>query len=201
MILKRIASENGSSAIEFAFCVFVFVAMCAFLTDMNFSLIKKGGMERISNSLMMVLRDKTSFYNKSTVVITEADLNNLSDIANLLMKKSDGTIEPYQLGIRMIYFKPESTQSDKIIDEYNFRTKAISGCDIEKNSTSQDKLSALSVWGKAANSGMGKTWQPVYEITLCVPGIVSHFRSFLGYFDKKLGSLYIKNAAIPREQF
>ncbi|SUX66383.1 Uncharacterised protein [Citrobacter amalonaticus] len=41
-------------------------------------------------------------------------------------------------------------------------------------------------------------WFPVYEVILCVPGAESYFNRALGIFNKDLGSLYIRNVALPR---
>lgn len=200
MFFKQIKSEKGTAAIEFAFYMFIFVLMCAFLTDITSSLIKKSEIERVNNSLMMILRDRTSFYADSNI-ITKLDLDNLSGVAELLLKNEDGSVEPYQLGVREVYFKPKSTQVNKIPSEYNFVSGKINGCDIENNTTPQEKLSALSVWGPKINTDKDEEpfWYSVYEITLCVPGVVSNFRKALGYVNKNLGSIYVKHAGIPRE--
>jgi hypothetical protein len=59
----------------------------------------------------------------------------------------------------------------------------------------------MSAWGLRPNATQGESefWYSVYEITLCVPGTVSHFNKALGAINPKLNSLYIRNASLPRK--
>lgn len=193
-------SEDGSSAIEFAFYIFTFVLMCGFLVDISFAVIIKGQAERINNSLISVLRERDNFFNGNESIY-KTDLDNLKSIADVLLVRENNQVMPYQLGIRMISFSTNSTDRKKIVNQdINFETAKIAGCDIKAGRTTQSRLSSLSSWGipPSATRNTTASWYPVYEVTLCIPGAVSYFQQAMGKFDQNLGNLSIHNAAIPR---
>ncbi|VUS64777.1 tight adherence pilus pseudopilin TadF [Klebsiella spallanzanii] len=200
MMWKQSRSEEGSSAIEFALYMFIFVLMCGFLMDMSFAIIKKSQTERVNNSLMMIFRERIAFYN-SVETITQADLTHLKNISDTLLRKEDGSLDGYQLAIRMISFSPRSTKTTQFPVEIFYASPVVSGCDIINNKSRQNRLIAMSAWGLRPNATKDETefWYPVYEITLCVPGAVSYFNRALGVFNSKLDSLYIRNVALPRK--
>ena len=199
MITKFVKSNNGSAAVEFAFYIFVFVLMCGFMVDMSSSLVKTSQVERVNNSLIAVLRERTNFFNGRTD-ITRDDLAQLKDIADILLATNDGTTAPYQLGIQMVSFSSRSTQRNRIPTGTHVATDPVTGCDLDNEFTSVADLSALSVWGipPASTAGTPASWYPVYEVTLCVPGAVSWFNQAVGKFNRNLSSISIRNATIPR---
>ncbi|HEB4873303.1 TPA: hypothetical protein R0C45_005119 [Kluyvera ascorbata F0526] len=199
MIIKFVKSNNGAAAIEFAFYIFVFVLMCGFMVDMSFSLIKKSQVERVNNSLIAVLRERANFFNGRTD-LTKDDLNQLESIADILLANDDGTVAPYQLGLKMVSFSSSSTQKKPIPIETHVVTQPVSRCDLNSEFTSTAELSALSAWGipPASTANTPASWYPVYEVTLCVPGTVSWFYQAMGTFNRNLSSIYIRNATIPR---
>ncbi|MBA7848240.1 hypothetical protein HV205_27925 [Klebsiella sp. RHBSTW-00465] len=200
MLWKNNRSEDGSSAIEFALYMFIFVLMCGFLMDMSFAIINKSHAERVNNSLMMIFRERIAFYN-STETITQADLIHLKSISDALLKKEDDSIDDYQLAIRMISFSSRSTQNRQIPSELFYASPAVNGCDSARNRSDQNRLAAMSAWGlrPSATKDEAVFWYPVYEITLCIPGSVSYFNRALGVFNRNLSSLYIRNASLPRK--
>lgn len=200
----NIKSEKGSAVVEFAFYIFIFMLMCGILMDMTFSLIKKSQIERVNNSLISVLRERNAFYEGRTVPDI-VDFTQIQNIANNLLTNSDGKIEPYQLELRIAtpvdvdgQEKPDASQRpDFSVTE--FTTQNISGCDINSNLSTIGQLRTLSVFGQPPSSvDPNGIWYPVYELTICVPGAVSHFHKMLGLINKKMGSLYITNVALPR---
>ncbi|WP_185064398.1 tight adherence pilus pseudopilin TadF [Kluyvera ascorbata] len=199
MIIKFVKSNNGAAAIEFAFYIFVFVLMCGFMVDMSFSLIKKSQVERVNNSLIAVLRERVNFFNGRTD-LTQDDLSQLKSIADILLVNDDGTVAPYQLGLKMVSFSSRSTQQNPIPIETHIVTQSISRCDLNSEFTSTADLSTLSAWGipPASTANTPASWYPVYEVTLCVPGAASWFFQAMGTFNRNLGSIYVRNATIPR---
>lgn len=203
-------SENGSVVVEFAFYLFIFMLMCGILMDMTFSLIKKSEIERVNNSLMSVIRERNAFY-EGKPYPSQQEFDQLKSIADNLLRKSDGTIEPYQLELMVaIPFssivdvdgqkKPDSSHRPSF-GEDDFITKDIEGCNISKHRTvpATEELGELSVFGQPPGSAdPNGIWYPVYELTICVPGAVSHFNQMLGLINKKMGSLYIRNVSLPR---
>lgn len=201
MFLDKLKDENGSSSIEFAGYFFIFVLMSWFMIDMSSSVVKKGQLERVSNSLMSILRERNAFYN-GRIDINNGDLTQLDSIANVLLRKNDGTIEPHRLTIRVITFSPNSTPINPIpVSNVPLSTNAIAGCN-NSPQTPMAQLRGLSSWGlpPVTNTQTGATpfWYPVYEITLCVPGAVSFFQQFIGSANQNMASINIRNAAIPR---
>lgn len=202
MFLGKFKDESGTSAIEFACYIFIFTLMCGLMIDISSSVIKKGQLERVNNSLMAILRERNDFYN-GRINFSKEDVEQLDNIANVLLADSDGTVEPHQLTIRMIEFSPDSTSDNKIRGlERTFSTIVVAGCDYQTGTkTSIDTLSNLSAWGVPPTAKQNATnpfWYPVYEITLCVPGAVSYFHQMIGGFKKNMSSLNIRNVAIPR---
>jgi len=203
MFLGKLKNENGSSSIEFAGYFFIFVLMSWFMIDMSSSVVRKGQLERVSNSLISILHERNAFYN-GRMNITNADLTQLNGIANVLSINSDGTIQPHQLTIRAITFAPQPTQFPQPPGAViTLSTTAIAGCNFSTDPTTPiAQLSALSSWGlpPAADIRTGATpfWHPVYEITLCVTGAVSFFQQLIGGASQNMASLNVKNVAIPR---
>jgi len=203
MFLGKLKDENGSSSIEFAGYFFIFVLMSWFMIDMSASVVRKGQLERVSNSLMAILRERNVFYN-GRINITNADLTQLDGIANVLLSNSGGTIEPHQLTIRAVTFAPQSTKFPQPQGTViTLSTNAVAGCDFRTDpATPIAQLSALSSWGlppvTTIRTGANAFWYPVYEITLCVPGARSFFQQFIGGANQNMANLTIRNAAIPR---
>nr|WP_318384064.1 tight adherence pilus pseudopilin TadF [uncultured Enterobacter sp.] len=191
-------NEKGSSSIEFAGYLLIFSLLCAFLVDMSFSLIEKSRVERVNNSLTQILRERNAFY-KGEVMLSRPDLVQLNDIAKTMLNANDNEVS-FQLAIRSITFSPSSTKDNmKVEDDTSFETAALSGCSLAKQKTSVKNLEKMAVWGIIpASTDDVAQWFPLYEISLCVPGKVSYFKQVLGLFDEKLGSLYIRNATVPR---
>lgn len=192
-------SEKGTSAIEFAIYIFIFTIMCGFIMDMSFSIAKKNNLERLNNSLFSILRERKTFFG-GTTNLSQNDLTTLKSVADRLLMKRDGTIEAYQLNIRQITFNANSTQVLQNTTVSNFKTNDITGCSINNNLLPVDRLSALSVWGLPPTtlSTAIPSWSPVYEVTLCIPGAISYFHRAMGVFNNRLGSLYIRDAGLPR---
>lgn len=199
MIIKFVRSNNGAAAIEFAFYIFVFVLMCGFMVDMSFSLIKKSQAERVNNSLIAIVRERANFYNEREN-IDKNDLSQLKSIADILLASDDGTVASYQLGIQMVSFSAASTKNRPFPTGAHMVTAHVAGCDLDSEFTPVVELIALSAWGlpPAATANTAESWYPVYEVTLCVPGAVSWFNQAMGMFNRKLGSIIIRNATIPR---
>lgn len=196
----NIKSEKGSAVVEFAFYIFVFMLMCGILMDMTFSLIKKSEIERVNNSLMSVLRERNAFYDGRSIP-SDMDFWQIKDVADTLLTKN-GTIEPYQLQLRIatpMMDKDTTASKRPTFSSSVFDSQNITGCEFGGNSPSIEQLGKLSVFGHPPSSAdPNGIWYPVYELTICVPGAVSHFQQMLGLVNKKLGSLYIRNVAIPR---
>lgn len=199
MALASVRSESGASTIEFAFYVIIFVAMCGFLMDMCFSVIEKSHAERVNSSLISILRERNVFY-KGDVNLSTADLDQLKKIADQLLSDDQGNVQPYQLGIRMVSFTKDSTETSRTPLDSKYISKEVNGCNIAAHLTSVDNLSKLSPWGIPATARKDTlpSLYPVYEVTLCIPGYASFFHQAMGVFNEKLSSLYIRNAAIPR---
>ncbi|WP_318371037.1 tight adherence pilus pseudopilin TadF [Enterobacter sp.] len=202
MFLGKLKDENGSSSIEFAGYFFIFVLMSWFMIDMSSSVVRKGQLERVSNSLISILRERNVFYS-GRINITNADLIQLNGIANVLLTNSDGTIQPHQLTIRAVTFAPQPIQFPQPPGTViTLSTDAIAGCNFRTDPTTPiAQLSALSSWGlpPVTTTRTGAAfWYPVYEITLCVAGAKSFFQQFIGGANQNMANLTIRNAAIPR---
>ncbi|EMF0717564.1 hypothetical protein V2E67_001728 [Citrobacter freundii] len=199
----KIRSEQGSVVVEFAFYVFIFMLMCGILMDMTFSLSKKSELDRVNNSLISVLRERNALYD-GRIIPTQQDFEDINKLAKKLLTGNNGTVLPYQLELRVIEQIDIAGIVDKDKEHFfymtSFVSSKISGCDIPQNLPPQRQLEGLSVWGiPPSKSFTGEAmWYPVYELTLCVPGAVSYFHQMLGVINGKLGSLYIRNVALPR---
>ncbi|MBJ3589779.1 hypothetical protein JGC56_01165 [Salmonella enterica subsp. enterica serovar Saintpaul] len=198
MSIKNFRSEKGSAVVEFAFYIFIFTLICGVLMDMTFSLIKKSELERVNNSLMSVLRERNAFYD-GRAIPSALDFNQIKEVANTLLGTTD---KSYQLELRIALPASGPVPDPDVrpsFAEAVFNTQKINGCEIDENVSNITQLGSLSVFGQPPGSAdPNGIWYPVYELTICMPGAVSYFNQFMGVFNKKLASLYIKNVAIPR---
>ncbi|ELO0859288.1 TPA: tight adherence pilus pseudopilin TadF [Citrobacter amalonaticus] len=221
---KRLHSEKGTSSIEFAFYLLIFALMCGFLIDMSFSLITKSHMERVNYSLTMIFRERNGLFGGGNASdISKSDFDTLKATLDEMLRHNDGSVEPYQLGIQILQPiaqqcsiqssiqssplnncpSPHPVKPDGPLSRYtsaSFNTMFIEGCDVRRKYSRREDLAKLSVWGHRPDRSpdADQDWFPVYEVILCVPGAESYFNRALGIFNKDLGSLYIRNVALPR---
>lgn len=182
--------ERGAIAVEASLYFMVFFLLCALLVDFSAVFLNKSYMERVTNSLASVVRERSLFYSQREA-LSQQDADQLYDLAGVLLEDSRLANKPYQLTIRAVFFKPAGTPTEKVILNTQSFSRGKVSCS-GTPSVSGPQITALSPWDAKGR------WLPVYQVTLCVPGGESLFKRVLNNVGVKIGDISISNVVIPR---
>ncbi|MCW2488710.1 hypothetical protein J5069_22680 [Candidatus Symbiopectobacterium sp. NZEC127] len=199
-LLFGIESEKGSVVIEFIFYFFSIMLLCFLLIDYSRYFLNKGYMERVSQSLASVLRERTALY-QGKEVLTQDDVDQLDMLAAMLLAETH-IGKKYNLYVDAIYFddaaksekklkgSPIAFTVDNVKDDYCPKS------DFAKDFTKRIPLSPFSHADTA--SVQGGRWLPVYQVTLCTQGQYSLLIRMLNAIGLSIGNISVSNAVIPR---
>ncbi|MDF7680870.1 tight adherence pilus pseudopilin TadF [Enterobacteriaceae bacterium ESL0689] len=181
-------AQRGAVAIEAAFYFLIFAILCTLLMDFSTIFLNKSYLERVNNSLALVLRERNAFY-QHRESLEQQDVDKLYKIAGVLFKDSRLAGASYGIAVDGIFFQPGD---EKIVKETQSFTSGSVSCH-SQSAINSDAVQRLSPWDKD-----GKRWMPVYQITICLPEGTSAFQRAIGNMGVPLGNLVISNAVIPR---
>lgn len=185
-------AQRGAVAIEAAFYFFAFGLLCTLLVDFSTIFLDKSYLERVNNSLALVIRERTVFYDKREELKQE-DVDKLYRVAHVLLEGSRLAESNYGLSVEGIYFKPSAPGAAREVDKTQTLRSGNVSCS-SKTAISSEKMQKLSPWDHD-----NQRWMPVYQVTICVPEGVSLFQRAIGHMGiTSLGSFVISNAVIAR---
>ncbi|MGY3569989.1 tight adherence pilus pseudopilin TadF [Vibrio paucivorans] len=159
---KSISKQRGTFVLEFAIMGFVLCLLFAFGADIVTKMSYKGKLDRLSYSLVNVLKERTQLYEKEVYDVTSAEANSITRIAKSSLTRMAGNAASSKVGVVV-----ESLTFSDIGESGEHRTYG-SGCEIGGGDL--EDLSVVTTWDRQAS---------VYRVTVCydTPNI---FGSLLG---------------------
>lgn len=154
--------QRGVFSVEFALIAVFFSMLLVFSGDVIIKLSTKGKLDRLSYSLVNIIKERTALYNKS-FTITQGEINNIYTIAANSLTRSMDSFKSANLGIRveqqMFTIKKNNDQSVTYDDDSPITINAgAQTCSVTK---SLDELTDLSVVSSRDRK------MPLYRVTLC----------------------------------
>lgn len=184
---RFLRDDRGSVAVEATLYFMAFFLLCALLVDFSTVFLNKSYMERVNHSLASVVRERTVFY-AGREELTQQDVNQLYNLAGVLLQDSRLAGRPYQLTIGVVFFQGADIKAVSNTQSFSSGPVSCSGS-LAMTSTQITDLSPPDANGR---------WLPVYQVTLCVPAGESLFKRVLSGVGMPIGDIFISNAVIPR---
>ncbi|MCL9783357.1 ATP-binding protein [Vibrio sp. S4M6] len=151
--------QSGIYAIEFALITTVICLILIFSFQAVASLSIKGQLERLSFSLVSILRERTQLYN-GNYTLTQPEANALYTIAQNSLNRTLSGYDDSNFGavIEGLTFDsskpPVGTPTRFELGSYH--------CNVPRDIASYQNLSVVTTWGRQA---------PLYRVTLCYKGV------------------------------
>lgn len=189
---RFLCEERGAVAIEAGLYFVVFFLLCALLLDFSAVFLNKSYLERVTNSLASVVRERTAFYDEREE-LSQDDVDDLYKLASVLLEGSRLADSHYQLVVEAVFFETSPSNAEKTVASTSTQSfsQGTATCNVPVSITST-QITDLSPWHTDGR------WLPVYQITVCVPGGESLFKRLLGTVGITIGDLAVSNAVIPR---
>ncbi|MGF1698373.1 ATP-binding protein [Vibrio lamellibrachiae] len=156
-VKTKSASKNrqqGIFSIEFAIVGFFFSLLLVFSGDVIIKLSVKGKLDRLSYSLVNVIKERTQLYNAS-VQLTPKQVDDVDKIARHSLMRTFANYDSKQYGLLV------EELSFSGVDQVNPIISEIRGsitCPVAQPIDQLSHLSVVSVWGHQ---------MPLYRVTLC----------------------------------
>lgn len=147
------SKQRGTFSVEFALLGVVFSTMLLFTADTVVKLSVQGKLDRLSYSLVNILKERTQLYGKDDHTLTNAMATELYGFAQGSMSRTLGSYEAARLhgDIEVLSFD----QNNRMHTD----SKALNGgCKSDQSITAFESLSMTTSWGRRA---------ALYRVTLC----------------------------------
>ncbi|MCZ2722869.1 tight adherence pilus pseudopilin TadF [Marinomonas sp. 15G1-11] len=152
------SSQRGLFAIEFALVGVFFAALLVFTEDVVIKQSIKGKLDRLSYSLVNIVRERTQLYNKSDQM-SLAEANDLLKVATRSLKETMGNFEEGRLGLVIEQQKFKANLSPEPV-RANIESFKLGGynCDPAESIDQRIGLAPVSLLGRKVT---------LYQVTLC----------------------------------
>ncbi|WP_390903526.1 tight adherence pilus pseudopilin TadF [Vibrio paucivorans] len=147
-------TQRGNFTVEFAIVGVFFALLLAFSGDVIIKLSHNGKLDRLSFSLVNMLKERTQFFSEGQDIQLQ-DVDDLYLIAENSLRRTLGTYEAERFGVVI------ESLSFRGIGEANSPRSFQFGayqCQLSLNMTDLEELSVVTSWGRQA---------PLYRVTLC----------------------------------
>lgn len=148
--------QRGTFSIEFAIIGIFFSLLLAFSGDVIIKLSVKGKLDRLSFSLVNIVKEQTQFYDPdSNQPLVKADAQNLQKIAKNSLERTLGTFDVNNFGmlVEEVKFSAKNT-----IGSFTSYDLAPNTCVVSKTLQELKDISVVSSWDRQV---------PLYRVTLC----------------------------------
>ncbi|WP_162063690.1 tight adherence pilus pseudopilin TadF [Vibrio taketomensis] len=152
---KRRAKQKGTFTIEFAIVGLFLSLLFVFAGDMTIKLAHKGKLDRLSYSLVNILKERTQLYGKD-FNIKPAEIESIANIARDSLRRTVQQFDQASFGylIESVTFDQEQKPSYQF-----FNTNGVGvRCQAAQSLNQMQHLSKVTTWGRRAT---------LYRVTLC----------------------------------
>ncbi|OVZ94332.1 pseudopilin [Yersinia kristensenii] len=156
-----IVNMQGAIIVEFVFVVFITTLFIKILLSVSEYYSTVGKLDRISYSLVGVVRERTRLYNNDNV-LTQAQVNEIKKLADSMLANSHYPQTDLAIKIETIHFRhtDSSEIENRHIDDEKSFSFNIGVCEPDESLNELSQLSSFSLAGR---------WIPLYQVTLCLP--------------------------------
>lgn len=147
------SKQRGAFSIEFALLGVVFSTMLIFTADLVVKLSVQGKMDRLSYSLVNIIKERTQLYGKDNYDIDQAMVADIYSVARSSLNRTLGGYDSANFGgeFELLQFDFEGNASVSTIEQGR-------GCQLDQTISQMQDLSMVTSWGRRAT---------LYRVTLC----------------------------------
>ncbi|MGF1756227.1 ATP-binding protein [Vibrio makurazakiensis] len=147
------SKQSGTFSVEFALLGVVFATLLIMTGDIIIKLSIQGKLDRLSYSLVNVLKERTQLYGKDNNTLTADDARALYIVAQNSLERTTGDFSQsnFSGSFEMLTFDLNGRQDTTTINEGG-------GCELTDTIQDLQALSMMTSWGRRAT---------LYRVTLC----------------------------------
>lgn len=150
-----VRKQKGTFSVEFAIVGVFFSLLLVFSGDVIIKLSMKGKLDRLSYSMVNILKERTQLYNED-YTITQAEASALNTISiGSLTRMSGASFEPDRLQVVVEELTFADIGRPNGVRTFNFGRQI---CRLNKTLADLDHLSVVTSWDRQAT---------LYRVTLC----------------------------------
>nr|WP_237476280.1 tight adherence pilus pseudopilin TadF [Vibrio eleionomae] len=152
--------HKGSFTVEFAIVGVFFALLLVFSGDLVIKLSMKGKLERLSYSMVSVLKERTQLFDEDTFDITNTQATDIYNVAANSMQRTMGKFEAEKFGVDLkVRQRSNYGLGNSTIAVTDWNSADALGIGISCNGHEPDReLIFQTSWGRSAT---------LYEVTLC----------------------------------
>lgn len=154
-------NQRGTFTIEFALVAVIFVFLLAFTSDIVINQSTKGRLDRLSYSIVNIIKERTQLYNDDDV-IDSSQIDQMYSLIDQSLKRTMGSYDANQLGV---YFEQQKFDSDEKaitpLQNIHLFSRGQLACTPNSTLISKETLSPTTSWGRRA---------VLYKVTICYQG-------------------------------
>ena len=150
--------QHGNFTVEFAIIGVVLSLLFVFSGDVIIKLAHKGKLDRLSYSLVDIIKERTQLYNEN-YELTDENVNTVINIARSSLKRTLGSFDAQQFGyvVEAVTFDAVQQPTYRVFPTGNNVVSAIR-CQTRQSLGEMTHLSKITTWGRRAT---------LYRVTLC----------------------------------
>lgn len=157
---NQLNKQKGTFSIEFTLVATGFILILAFTSDVVANISTKGRLDRLSYSIVSVLKERTQLYNESDV-LQSAQIDQMYSLVNQILTRSMGNYDPNKLGM---YFEQQKFDNKKPVtplQNIHLFSRGQFSCQPVNSLHSLETLSPTTTWGRRG---------VLYQVTICYQG-------------------------------
>ncbi|GAB2651537.1 tight adherence pilus pseudopilin TadF [Vibrio panuliri] len=157
-MISLTSKQRGTFSIEMAIVGVFFSLLFVFSGDVIIKLTHKGKLDRLSYSLVNIVKERTQLYSKS-YRLTDANVNTAIKIAKASFKRTTNQFDATSFGyvVESVTFDQAHKPIYDVFRSQNSPTLGIR-CNVAKTLNNMTHLSKITTWGRPSS---------LYRVTLC----------------------------------
>lgn len=153
---RFLIKQRGTFSVEFAIVGIFFSLLLAFSGDVIIKLSVKGKLDRLSFSLVNIVKEQTQFYDPdSNKALLRTDAQHLEEIASNSLRRTLGTFNVSNFGVLVEEVK---FSSENVVSSFVSYDLAQQTCAVSRTLQELKNISVMSSWDRQV---------PLYRVTLC----------------------------------
>ena len=152
-MIRSAINQRGNFTIEFALVGVIFSLLLVFSGDVIIKLSVKGKLDRLSFSLVNVLKERTQLFDED-YQITSSEAKSINEIARNSLRRTLMTYDNERFGVLVEELTFADIATPNILKSFSFE----GGCVVAKTLAELDHLSVITSWDRQAS---------LYRVTVC----------------------------------
>lgn len=152
-MIRSAIKQRGNFTIEFALVGVIFSLLLVFSGDVIIKLSVKGKLDRLSFSLVNVLKERTQLFDED-YQITSSEAKSINEIARNSLRRTLMTYENDRLGVLVEELTFSDIGTPNILKSFSYE----GGCVVTNTLAELEYLSVITSWDRQAS---------LYRVTAC----------------------------------